>query len=277
MKHFLFLFVQHSVLINKRRVFMGLFNKVLASIGIGAAKVDTKLHESHLLLGESVTGVVEVTGGNIEQQIDDIYLSLCTMYTKEVDDRKVMKQAVIEKWKIAQSFVIRAGEKKQITFSFALPLDTPITVGRTRVWLHTGLDIKNAVDPTDEDYIRVQPNRMMNEVFRVMENLGFRLKEAECKEAAYHVRKRLPFVQEFEFVPVSGEFRGKLDEVEIIFFPHALDECELLIQVDRRARGLAGLFAEALDLDETFIRITIREQHMHTLQTDLASLIRRYA
>ncbi|WP_041638367.1 sporulation protein [Anoxybacillus flavithermus] len=256
---------------------MGLFNKVLASIGIGAAKVDTKLHESHLLLGESVTGVVEVTGGNIEQQIDDIYLSLCTMYTKEVDDRKVMKQAVIEKWKIAQSFVIRAGEKKQITFSFALPLDTPITVGRTRVWLHTGLDIKNAVDPTDEDYIRVQPNRMMNEVFRVMENLGFRLKEAECKEAAYHVRKRLPFVQEFEFVPVSGEFRGKLDEVEIIFFPHALDECELLIQVDRRARGLAGLFAEALDLDETFIRITIREQHMHTLQTDLASLIRRYA
>lgn len=118
---------------------------------------------------------------------------------------------------------------------------------------------------------------MMNEVFRVVENLGFRLKEAECKEAAYHVRKRLPFVQEFEFVPISGEFRGKLDEVEIIFFPHALDECELLIQVDRRARGLAGLFAEALDLDETFIRITIREQHMHTLQTDLASLIRRYA
>lgn len=256
---------------------MGLFNKVLASIGIGAAKVDTKLHESHLLLGESVTGVVEVTGGNIEQQIDDIYLSLCATYTKEVDDRKVTKQAIIEKWKIAQSFKIRAGEKKEFPFSFPLPLDTPITVGKTRVWLHTGLDIKNAVDPTDEDYIRVQPNRMMNEVFRAMENLGFRLKEAECKEAAYHVRKRLPFVQEFEFVPISGEFRGKLDEVEIIFFPHALDECELLIQVDRRARGLAGLFAEALDLDETFIRITIREQHMHTLQTDLASLIRRYA
>ncbi|MCL6615609.1 MAG: sporulation protein, partial [Anoxybacillus ayderensis] len=82
---------------------MGLFNKVLASIGIGAAKVDTKLHESHLLLGESVTGVVEVTGGNIDQQIDDIYLSLCATYTKEVDDRKVTKQAIIEKWKIAQS------------------------------------------------------------------------------------------------------------------------------------------------------------------------------
>ncbi len=85
------------------------------------------------------------------------------------------------------------------------------------MWLHTGLDIKNAVDPTDEDYIRVQPNRMMNEVFRVMENLGFRLKEAECKEVAHYVRKNLPFVQEFEFVPTSGEFRGKLDEVEMIF------------------------------------------------------------
>ncbi|XWN51803.1 sporulation protein [Anoxybacillus flavithermus] len=256
---------------------MGLFNKVLASIGIGAAKVDTKLHESHLLLGESVTGVVEVTGGNIEQQIDDIYLSLCATYTKEVDDRKVTKQAIIEKWKIAQSFKIRAGEKKEFPFSFSLPLDTPITVGKTRVWLHTGLDIKNAVDPTDEDYIRVQPNRMMNEVFRVMENLGFRLKEAECKEAPYRIGKRLPFVQEFEFVPVRGEFHGKLDEVEIIFFAQGANAFELLIQVDRRARGLAGLFAEALDLDETFIRVTINEQHIQTLQTDLASLIRRYA
>ncbi|CUA80290.1 sporulation protein [Anoxybacillus suryakundensis] len=256
---------------------MGLFNKVLASIGIGAAKVDTKLHESQLSLGERITGVVEVTGGNIDQQIDDIYLSLCATYTKEVDDRKVTKQAIIEKWKIAQSFVIHAGEKKQFPFSFSLPLDTPITVGRTRVWLHTGLDIKNAIDPTDEDYIRVQPTRVMNAVFQVMENLGFRLKEAECKETAYDVRKRLPFVQEFEFLPVRGEFRGKLDEVEIIFFPHALDECELLIQVDRRARGLAGLFAEALDLDETFIRVTIHKQHIQTLQTDLASLIRRYA
>ncbi|MBW9218745.1 sporulation protein SpoOM [Anoxybacillus ayderensis] len=256
---------------------MGLFNKVLASIGIGSAKVDTKLHESQLSLGERITGVVEVTGGNVDQEIDDIYLSLCATYTKEVDDRKVTKQAIIEKWKIAQSFVIRAGEKKEFPFSFSLPLDTPITVGKTRVWLHTGLDIKNAVDPTDEDYIRVQPNRMMNEVFRAMENLGFRLKEAECKEAAYYVRKNLPFVQEFEFVPTSGEFRGKLDEVEMIFFPHTPQECELLIQVDRRARGLAGLFAEVLDLDETFVRVTIHEQHIQTLQTDLAALIRRYA
>ncbi|PIC03710.1 sporulation protein SpoOM [Anoxybacillus flavithermus] len=256
---------------------MGLFNKVLASIGIGAAKVDTKLHESQLSLGESITGVVEVTGGNIDQQIDDIYLSLCATYIKEVDDRKVTKHAIIEKWRIAQSFVIHAGEKKQFPFSFSLPLDTPITVGRTRVWLHTGLDIKNAIDPTDEDYIHVQPTRVMDAVFQVMEKLGFCLKEADCKEAAYHARKRLPFVQEFEFVPVSGEFRGKLDEVEIIFFQHALDECELLMQVDRRARGLAGLFAEALDLDETFVRVTIHEQHIPTLQTNLAALIRRYA
>lgn len=118
---------------------------------------------------------------------------------------------------------------------------------------------------------------MMNAVFRAMENLGFQLKEAECKEAAYGIRKRLPFVQEFEYVPVRGEFRGKLDEVEMIFFPHAPNEMELLIQVDRRARGLAGLFAEALDLDETFVRVTIHEQRIQTLRTDLASLIRRYA
>ncbi len=115
---------------------MGLFNKVLASIGIGSAKVDTKLHESQLSLGERITGVVEVTGGNVDQDIDDIYLSLCATYTKEVDDRKVTKQAIIEKWKIAQSFVIRAGEKKEFPFSFPFRLTHQLQLENKSVVTH---------------------------------------------------------------------------------------------------------------------------------------------
>lgn len=70
---------------------------------------------------------------------------------------------------------------------------------------------------------------------------------------------------------------GSLMKWKSFFFAQGANAFELLIQVDRRARGLAGLFAEALDLDETFIRVTVNEQHIQTLQTDLASLIRRYA
>jgi sporulation-control protein len=255
---------------------MSLFNKMLASVGIGAAKVDTKLYESRLTAGDPLKGVVEIVGGNVEQTIDDIYLSLCATYVKEVDDRKVTKQAIVEKWKLSDPFTIGIGERKEIPFSVQLPADTPLTVGRTRVWLHTGLDIKNAIDPTDSDYVHIQPFPLMNAVFTAMDRLGFRLREAECKEVSYHLRKRLPFIQEFEFVPISGEFRGKLDEVEIMFFPNSHEEIEMLIQIDRRARGLVSLFAEALDLDETFVRMKVYKNDMPVMEQQLASVIRKY-
>ena len=61
---------------------MSIFNKVLASVGIGAATVDTKLHKSVYNVNEKVTGIVEVVGGNIPQHIDAIYLTLYTNYIK---------------------------------------------------------------------------------------------------------------------------------------------------------------------------------------------------
>ena len=54
---------------------MSFFNKVFASVGIGAAKVDTKLEKDRVMPGEEVRGIVEIRGGNTEQNIDDIYLS----------------------------------------------------------------------------------------------------------------------------------------------------------------------------------------------------------
>ena len=59
---------------------MSIFNKVLASVGIGAATVDTKLHKSVYNVNEKVTGIVEVVGGNIPQHIDTIYLIYRVQY-----------------------------------------------------------------------------------------------------------------------------------------------------------------------------------------------------
>ena len=39
--------------------------------------------------------------------------------------------------------------------------------------------------------------------------------------------------------------------------PRAYDRLEIIMEVDRKSRGLAGLFAEALDLDEKVIRFTV--------------------
>ncbi|WP_027409205.1 sporulation protein [Anoxybacteroides tepidamans] len=250
---------------------MSLFHKMLASIGIGAAKVDAKLVSERLMIGDEVEGVVEITGGHIEQEIDHIYVSLYATYTVEVDDRKTTSHALIGKWKITDKFVIGIHEKRHIPFRFTLPIDTPISVGKTKVWLHTGLDIKQALDPTDQDYIRVEPTPVMNAVLAAMERLGFRLREAECKKASG--AQRLPFVQEFEYVPKSGTFRGKLDEVEIVFVSTSKEETEVRMQIDRRVRGLGSLLAEALDLDESYIRFRATKADIPQLPEKLSRVI----
>jgi len=256
---------------------MSLFNKVFASVGIGAAEVDTKLEKDTYMPGETVQGVVVIKGGKIDQQIDEIYLALNTTYLRESDDRKYSVTATIDRFRLTTPFTIQAKEKKDIPFSFQLPYDTPLSIGRSKVWVTTGLDIKGAVDPSDKDYLKVMPNSLMSAVFNSVEQLGFRIREAECEEAPRRLRGRLPFVQEFEFVPTSGLFRGRLDELEVVFFPAGNGTLDIMFQVDRRARGLSGLFSEALGTDETNVRLTITNEDIPSLQQKIQNAIQRYS
>ncbi|MDR7075430.1 sporulation-control protein [Neobacillus niacini] len=256
---------------------MAFFDKVFASVGIGSAAVDTKLERDTYMPGETVKGAVEIRGGKVDQQVDDIYLTLNTTYLKESDDKKYNVTATIDRFRITSPFTIRKNERKEIPFSFQLPLDTPLSIGRSKIWVTTGLDIKNAVDPGDKDYIQVVPDQLMNAVFNAVDSLGFRLREADCEQAPHRLRGRLPFVQEFEYVPTSGPFRGKLDELELVFRPSGTGAIELLLQVDRRARGLGGLFAEAAGMDETNVRLTVTSADIPNLQQQIQSVIQRFS
>ena len=51
------------------------FRKLLSSIGIGGAKVDTRLSAESLMPGEPVSGVVYIFGGDEAQEFNRIYLS----------------------------------------------------------------------------------------------------------------------------------------------------------------------------------------------------------
>ncbi|PLS01592.1 sporulation protein [Neobacillus cucumis] len=256
---------------------MSFFNKVFASVGIGSAEVDTKLEKDTYMPGEMVKGVVAIKGGKIDQQIDEIYLALNTTYLRESDDRKYTVTATIDRFRLTTPFIVRANEKKDIPFSFQLPFDTPLSIGRSKVWVTTGLDIKGAIDPNDQDYLKVVPNPLMSAVFNAVDQLGFRIREADCEEAPRRLRGRLPFVQEFEFVPTSGQFRGKLDELEVVFFPAGNGTLDIMFQVDRRARGIAGLFSEALGTDETNVRLTVTNEDILYLQQKIQSIIQRYS
>lgn len=256
---------------------MSFFNKVFASVGIGSASVDTKLEKDTYMPGETIKGVVEIKGGKVDQNVDEIYLTLNTTYLKESDDRKYTVTAAIERFRLTTPFTIKENERKEIPFTFQLPYDTPLTIGRSKVWVSTGLDIKGGVDPSDQDQLKVVPNQLMYAVFNAVENLGFRIRDADCEEAPRRLRGRLPFVQEFEYIPTSGPFRGRLDELEVVFIPSGHGALDILLQVDRRARGLSGLFSEAMGTDETNVRLTVTETDIPYLAQKIQSVIQRYS
>ncbi|GLC88829.1 sporulation protein [Lysinibacillus piscis] len=254
---------------------MSFFNKALASIGIGAATVDTKLERDTYRAGDVMRGEIIVRGGHTAQQIDAIYVSLHTTYIRESGDRKHTEVATLQKMKVTDPFSIAAGEHKAFPIALTLPLDTPITIGKTQVWLQTGLDIKNAVDPTDKDFIRIQPTDLATHVLNTIQGLGFRLREAECEHAPAKLRGAYPFIQEFEYVP-TGQYRGHLDELEITFLSQSTSSVDILMQVDRKVRGIGSFFAEALNMDESHVRTTITTQDLPTIQTKLQQLITKH-
>ncbi|WP_226666703.1 sporulation protein [Metabacillus litoralis] len=252
---------------------MSFFNKILASVGIGSSKVDTKLTHSSIRVGEDVEGIVEVTGGSVEQAIEEIYLTVNTNFEKEDDDRIIHTQAVISTVKLNEPFIIMPGEKKTIPFQFTLPLDTPISAGSTKVWIQTGIDIKGSVDPTDRDIVTILPNQLMEETLEAFQNLGFVMRKVKNEAASYKIRKRLPFIQEFELVPTEGPYYRKFDEVEVIFFPISETKMDVIIEVDRRSKGITGLLTEALDLDESIIKFTIQMEDVPSLRETIEDIL----
>ncbi|WP_010098759.1 sporulation protein [Ornithinibacillus scapharcae] len=245
-----------------------MFKKLLASVGIGSAKVDTQLENDYLVPGEEVRGKVIIQGGGTEQHIDRINLFVMTEAVRESNDRKVYEKVKLGSFSIGDSFTIREGEVKEFDFQFVLPIHTPPSLGRTKVWVQTGLDVPSAIDPTDKDFIKVSPHPYMDTILEALtKGLGFQLRKVEMEYS-----RRYNYIQEFEFYP-GNMFRRDLDELEAMFFMYD-DRVDVLLQIDRRAKGLGGLFAEALDMDENFVKVSFSRQDIDRGTQHIAEEIR---
>ena len=124
-----------------------MFNRFLASIGIGSANIDTLLEKAQYSPGEEVRGIVRIRGGSVEQRIETISLSVMTEYIKESDDNKYRQHGEVARFHVSSPFTVQAGENRDVPFSFILPYQTPVTIGRAPVWIKTELDVRGGVDP----------------------------------------------------------------------------------------------------------------------------------
>ncbi len=231
---------------------MSFLRRALASIGVGAAQVDTVLDADRTRPGDTLTGTVYVRGGSQPQQIEHLYLSLMTRYLKKSGDDEHAHDHALSETRVQEGFEISAGGTRELPFSLPVPWETPLSVGKSSVWVKTGLAVSRAFDPSDHDALRVEPTPGMQAVLAAVEGLGFYLYKAD-NEYSRHARGRFPFVQELEFRP-GGRYASRMKELELILNPSP-DGVEVLLEADLRARGLMGMLMEEFDYSERFAHV----------------------
>lgn len=260
---------------------MSFFKKTLASFGIGSAKVDSVLQQEVLYPGQKVNVVIHVYGGASQQDIDNIDLKLYCRYIKEVpatqerhernssNMRRVPQNYVLAQWSLPYTFTIQPGETRDFEVELDVPWNTPITIGDSKVWLETGLDISMAKDPSDTDILTVRPDPVLDGIFTAFEEQGLRIRQVECEAVKGF---ELPFVQEFEFVPTTGPYHGRWRELEVVAY-RSHDEWQLWFEIDRHREGAKGMLASLLGIGQLKRQLSIPLQ---TLPQEAGKLVLDY-
>lgn len=241
-----------------------MFKNLLAGLGIGAAKVNLEITHPQVALGEVIEGGVRISGGNVDQQVEQINITLVLESIYKHDDKYVNIRHEIGTLKVADSMLIKAGSPETvIPVRLQLPYDIPVSWGRTRYYFLTNLDIKNAVDPKDIDEVLVLPNTYMQRVFDALSMLGFRDKPSS---GDYNGR-----FQQFEYKP-TGFMARELDELELYFVAGERELC-IVMEIDKKTRGFFGMIADELDLDERRVSYTIPYSDMQSVE-QVAAIIK---
>lgn len=221
-----------------------MFKKLLASIGIGAARVDTILHTEHLQPGQTFHADIVINGGDVAQDLSGLELTLITSAKIETeDDGTHFVDHVIQTWQLIDTITLQPHEEVRLPFSAQLHPETPVTElnvhnNQCHVWLTTGLNIDMGVDASDRDTLHIHPNEAMARCMETMEHAGYKMQKADTEKGVLNAagfRSHSGIYQELEYRPASSSFFG-VKEVELSFLPEA-EQTHVLIELDRSFRG----------------------------------------
>jgi len=250
-----------------------MFKKLLASMGVGSAEVDARLHQSRVTPGGVVTGKVHIRGGEARQEVEDLSLFLMTEMEVEQGDAEYRQPYAIQRVQLARDFLLNPRDQFVVPFQLHVHPETPITEipttqahpaagkggwgpghgaaqahygfppsrrGRqTSVWIHTGLSIDDGVDSTDRDLLTVTPTAPMLRFLGAVANLGFQLVSADVERGTLRgigFQSTTGCYQEIEYRPMPGSrYAGRIKEIEVSFVTRYRDTC-VLIEADQRFR-----------------------------------------
>jgi sporulation-control protein len=218
-----------------------MLKQLLASAGIGACKIDTQLANNQCVPGGSLSGQILIQGGAVAQQINGFSLALMTRVKVKTDNGEHYQNFCLQRFRLSEAMLIEAGARHQLPFELRLSAELPVThlphhtVGK--VWLCTEADIAMALDPSDNDLLRIDASPLVLNCISAMLELGYQLQKVDVEKGYLQVpgkRSLSGCYQEFEFRP--RQWLSGIKEVELSFIPDGADTL-LLVEVDRSFRG----------------------------------------
>ncbi|MDQ3405221.1 MAG: sporulation protein [Actinomycetota bacterium] len=220
-----------------------MFQKVLASFGSGGAKVDARVLDRSVRPGGTLRGEVLLTGGQVDQEIESLGVTLLARVETEGTDTVDLP---VQRVHLAGRENIRAGSQLTVPFEVRLPWETPITsvLGKyltgMAVGLQTNLDLANTVvDPQDVDAVSIEPLPGQHRVLDALSRLGFQFRSATLdKNRLDGVDQQLPFFQEITFTP-SPAFAGAFSAVSVTFLARP-DDLQVVLDVVKKVRVAKG-------------------------------------
>ncbi|MDI3328479.1 MAG: sporulation protein [Alicyclobacillaceae bacterium] len=217
-----------------------MFRKFLSKLGIGGASIDLILETGAVRMGETVRGQLAVAGGETEQSIEGIQVNLVVTSQYKAGDAVRHVKEVVARQAIGDAFVIQPRETKTYPFEFAVPAGIPVSSVTTRYYFATNLEIDAAFDAKDRDPVTVLPSGLLQNFLEGFALLGF-----VPKREAYNGRHQM-----IDFSPTSW-LSGQLDELVFQFDPRKTRSgVEGFFEIDKKNKGLFGMIADELDLDE---------------------------
>lgn len=219
-----------------------MLNKLLSSIGIQGIQVDTLLQNAALQPGQNLQGEIHFKGASTNKIINGIHLQLMTSVEVESGDHEHVQNLCIAQWHVSAAFELIANQTHTFPFNVQLPYETPITEikarhNKTRVWLHTHLDVDWGLDAQDKDGLNIKPTFVMQNFLNAMQQCGFILAHADVEKGQLNgqgFRSTIGCYQELEFVP-QGMF-NQIKEIEVSFVAQE-HQTHVLFEIDRKFRG----------------------------------------
>jgi sporulation-control protein len=219
------------------------FKKLKASLGLGGgAGVETELETADVRPGETVSGVVVVTGGDLEQSVKYLELALRARVEVETDDAEYDAEQVFHRHRVTEAFELEPGAEQRFEFALQVPIETPFNVvgghelPKVRIGVATELEIARAMDSTDVDPLRVHALPVHEAVLDAIGRLGFGFTGADL-ESGKIPGAQLPFYQEVEFRG-SPRFDG-INQLEVTFLTSD-SGTEVILEADRRGGFLSS-------------------------------------